>query len=734
MKKIIGLLVSLTLMLSIVPMTVMAEDETVTYAGGSGTSSSPWQIATAAQLKLMRDTVNADDGKNDVSKYWVLTADIDLGGEEWEPIGWSKSGNYDYEFSGTFDGAGHVVKNFVITQAAQVKSATDGTYYYNNIGLFGSVLGGTIKNLGVENFTATVNEPDNTAADAISNIGGIVGRFSGTMTKCYAKNITVQKLDNYVNTSVGAVIGTIRGTSTITDCYAYGVSLSGTSKMLGGAFHRGIESATTNVSKLTNCYASNVTFGGNAQNVYGFGMANSSGVSLTYTNCWSTAADLSGCDNAVSKGTLGATKEGIITALVTDGGSYIVDEDVNDGYPCLDFEKPALVAANAYAGGTGTSTDPYQIATAEQLMYARDMVNDGTHKTKSFVLTADIDLEGSEWEPMGTFWKENNNTTDAGQFYSGTFDGGNHVIKNFKITQAYHGQIGFFGYTSGATVKNLGIEDMNINYSIESNGNVGGMIGYGSVTATNCYIKNSEILAPALRYYSVGGFMGKTRFASTFENCYLYGCTLRAKDNSNVAGFISSIERDGNVVTNCYVANTQVHSSNQAAVYPFICNKAKKTITLEGCYSELASAEGTTTNTSNKYNATYAYGTYTNLMSDITGTLGSVEGYKLDNAINGGYPSFTWETAPIVVTPNPYVIAAVNTNGMVKVSILENSAVSGAKVYVASYDVNGRLLNADVRPVTAGTQTSAVDATGATTIKVFVWDPNQTPLANMYSK
>ena len=724
MKKIISLLVSLTLVLSIVPMTVMAEDETVTYAGGSGTSSSPWQIATAAQLKLMRDTVNADDGKNDAGKYWVLTADIDLGGEEWEPIGWSKSGNYNYEFSGTFDGAGHVVKNFAITQAAQVESATDGTYYYNNIGLFGSVLSGTIKNLGVENFTATVNEPDNTAADAVSNIGGIVGRFSGTMTKCYAKNITVQKLDNYVNTSVGAVIGTIRGTSTITDCYAYGVSLSGTSKMLGGAFHRGIENATSNLSKLTNCYASNVTFGGNAQNVYGFGVANSSGVSLTYTNCWSTAADLSGCDNAVSKGTLGATKEGIATALLTDGGSYIVDEDVNDGYPCLDFEKPALVAATAYAGGTGTPTDPYQIATAEQLMYARDMVNAGQHNNAHFILTADIDLEDSEWTPIGV------DASTSGNF-GGTFNGNGKVVSNIKITQP-HTYVGFFGHAHLSTIKNLGIDSLYVESRAET-ANIGGMIGRGGLTVSNSFIRNSSINAPNLRYCSIGMMINSVRTASTFTNCYVYNCTMTAKDCSHISGFAGGIESAAtSVFTNCYVGDITIGTNNKATVYPFGRNTTSASQTVNNCLSDLKSSSGT--DSRYPYKAEHAYGDFAESKTDITGAFETVEGFKLDNAINDGYPSFTTETAPVVVTPNPYVIAAVNTNGMVKVSILENNAVSGAKVYVASYDVNGRLLNADVLPATAGTQTSAVDATGATTIKVFVWDPNQTPLANMYSK
>lgn len=57
----------------------------------------------------------------------------------------------------------------------------------------------------------------------------------------------------------------------------------------------------------------------------------------------------------------------------------------------------AMNASAQFAGGTGTESDPYQVATAEQLQAVNDFL------TASFVQTADIDLSEMVWKPIGTF-------------------------------------------------------------------------------------------------------------------------------------------------------------------------------------------------------------------------------------------------------------------------------------------------------------------------------------------
>ena len=73
---------------------------------------------------------------------------------------------------------------------------------------------------------------------------------------------------------------------------------------------------------------------------------------------------------------------------------------------CLMLAMCAVATAEApiFAGGAGTEDDPWQIATAEQLMALSATVNDGSaqgYPGQYFALTEDIDLKGVEWQPIG---------------------------------------------------------------------------------------------------------------------------------------------------------------------------------------------------------------------------------------------------------------------------------------------------------------------------------------------
>ena len=94
------------------------------------------------------------------------------------------------------------------------------------------------------------------------------------------------------------------------------------------------------------------------------------------------------------------------------------------------------IYANSYAGGDGSKTNPYKIATAEQLAkLARDVNNGNTSQAflgKYFKLTADIDLSDGIWMPIGKYYnygKDNGNN----RLFFGKFDGNGHVIRNMHI-------------------------------------------------------------------------------------------------------------------------------------------------------------------------------------------------------------------------------------------------------------------------------------------------------------
>lgn len=112
-----------------------------------------------------------------------------------------------------------------------------------------------------------------------------------------------------------------------------------------------------------------------------------------------------------------------------------------------------------FDGGSGTKADPYRIATADQLHAFAAAVNEEEHFAGEYiVLTADIDLAGRKWVPAG----------NAGAHcFSGIFDGQNHKILGLRIgteeTPADYVAAGLFAYADGAIIRNVAIENAQIN-------------------------------------------------------------------------------------------------------------------------------------------------------------------------------------------------------------------------------------------------------------------------------
>ena len=78
------------------------------------------------------------------------------------------------------------------------------------------------------------------------------------------------------------------------------------------------------------------------------------------------------------------------------------------------------------------SQDEYEISTAEQLAGLAQLVNGGkTFEDKTIRLTANLDLSGYEWTPIGTGSRSDNTIT--GYSFQGTFEGDNHTISGITI-------------------------------------------------------------------------------------------------------------------------------------------------------------------------------------------------------------------------------------------------------------------------------------------------------------
>lgn len=213
------------------------------------------------------------------------------------------------------------------------------------------------------------------------------------------------------------------------------------------------------------------------------------------------------------------------------------------------------IYADSYAGGDGSKTNPYEIATAEQLAkLARDVNNGNTPQAflgKYFKLTADIDLSGGIWMPIGKYYYYGDGN-GANRLFFGKFDGNGHVIKNMHIQwegTETRSAWGLFSTLQGAsstnltTVTNLIIEDATVekkpgfephgpNYKV---GVVAGEI-YGNTELSNIIIRGSEIKDNDETYHinnesKIGGIAGNVKTDSKNETFRIFNIAADTKIN-----------------------------------------------------------------------------------------------------------------------------------------------------------------------------------------------------------
>ena len=237
--------------------------------------------------------------------------------------------------------------------------------------------------------------------------------------------------------------------------------------------------------------------------------------------------------------------------------------------------------ATAYAGGDGSEGSPYEIATAAQLAFLAQEANSKDEYTwpenpKYFKLTANINLQGHEWTPIGTVYKR----------FVGSFDGDGHTIVNLSVKDGWHA--GLFGWIqNGATVKNLVIRNANISSVSQDSESVKphNPEAYSGIVAAycsaGCTISNCKVDGTVTSDYCAGGIVGYTdNSSSTYDgsitlctadvicsvagsteasycggiaghSCVkMYGCTVRGKIDGpcDVGGLVGWLGTGGSLV------------------------------------------------------------------------------------------------------------------------------------------------------------------------------------------
>jgi len=205
-----------------------------------------------------------------------------------------------------------------------------------------------------------------------------------------------------------------------------------------------------------------------------------------------------------------------------------------------------LPAQAQYSGGTGEPNDPYQIATAADLIALGETPED---YDKHFLLTADIDLDPNL--PGGRVFDRAVIAPDTasaqsgfqGTAFRGVFEGNGHTISH--LTVQGHGYLGLFGRLVGNSgsagqVKNLGVVDANITGTGDY---VGGLVGESWGSLTHCYSTGAVSGS-----YDVGGLIGHN-----------YGFVIRCYSTTSVSGDSVVGGLVGNnmgFVTRCYCGGT----------------------------------------------------------------------------------------------------------------------------------------------------------------------------------
>ena len=154
-----------------------------------------------------------------------------------------------------------------------------------------------------------------------------------------------------------------------------------------------------------------------------------------------------------------------LLAALVPGTSLAAESAVWDG-----------TVAEAFAGGTGTKEDPYQIANGAQLALLSKQADDGDTNDVFYVLTSDIDLGGKPWTPIGTYrW--------AYCTFEGNFDGRGHSVTNLyvdaEVTYADTDRTyaGLFGLVDLGTIQNLSVSGT-VQSANSAHPYVGGVAGF----------------------------------------------------------------------------------------------------------------------------------------------------------------------------------------------------------------------------------------------------------------
>ena len=261
--------------------------------------------------------------------------------------------------------------------------------------------------------------------------------------------------------------------------------------------------------------------------------------------------------------------------------------------------------AAAFAGGTGTAEDPYQIANGAELAYLASSVNSGeSYEEKNFVLTANIDLNGLPWTPIANSFSDALLGGSDYRVFAGNFDGNGYTISNVSIgseaAPLEADVFGFFGATEGK-ISNLNLDTVSIHgiAKVASIGAVvgfaGGLVGSSGGSIENCHVTGltMDMSAPSNVYaaaYWVGGLVGALDGTQLINECSVSGGITEKAGKGSIGGLIGELGKAAKITysRSNVTVNVKADSRGGADVGGFIGKGNGKTdaeTVIRNCYA-----------------------------------------------------------------------------------------------------------------------------------------------------
>ena len=497
-------------------------------AVGDGSAANPYQIATLENLYWIVST------PGNMNYYFIQTADINASQtSSWSDSmgqGWPSIGVYGSPYRGRYDGMFHTIDSLFINRPN-----------YDETGLFGTIAG-EVRNLGLTH----VNIHGGRYA------GGLAGGTQGLVQKCFSTG--------YVNgQTAGGLLG-FSGPWPVSNCYSTAtVEASGTAG--------GIVGQNLGCEVIDSYAAGRVNGAVKAGGLIGDEIAGS--FVVVYNSFWDL--DSSGQSNSAGgkgKSTLQMKSGSLYVDACWDSAVWAIDPDFNGGYPYFSWQRSGGTPlpgghVSAPAFGDGSSSNPYQMATLENLNW---LASNPSAWGSYFLQIADIDAsrtrgysEGEGWMPVG-----------GPTGFHGTYHGNGHIIDSLYINRPEFSEQGLFGAAQSFKIDSLGVTNVDVTgktyiggvvghaYTPSSVGHcystgkvdgtgddVGGLIGdiYNHVIVTNCYSR-----ASIQGVSNVGGLIGMASYYSSIDRSYSAG----AVSGSSAGGLLGRNHIDDPIPASCF--------------------------------------------------------------------------------------------------------------------------------------------------------------------------------------